>query len=118
MSKNGRRDDVESLTTLEEGEFKVPIDGCINVISVNKEMIILFKQLLFLLLNFFVNLTKEKSFYLTLRFQLDKSQMKMYACKRLLVGTTLKPLKLTFLSLYIITIMVVSIFRYFKKNLF
>ena len=25
-----RRDDVESLTTLEEGEFKVPIDGCIN----------------------------------------------------------------------------------------
>ena len=26
-----RRDGVESLTTLEEGEFKVPIDGCINV---------------------------------------------------------------------------------------
>ena len=25
-----RRDDVESLTTFEEGEFKVPIDGCIN----------------------------------------------------------------------------------------
>ena len=25
-----RRDGVESLTTLEEGEFKVPIDGCIN----------------------------------------------------------------------------------------
>ena len=23
-------DGVESLTTLEEGEFKVPIDGCIN----------------------------------------------------------------------------------------
>ena len=26
-----RRDDVESLTTLEEGEFKVPTDGCISV---------------------------------------------------------------------------------------
>ena len=25
-----RRDGVESLTTLEESEFKVPIDGCIN----------------------------------------------------------------------------------------
>ena len=25
-----RRDGVKSLTTLEEGEFKVPIDGCIN----------------------------------------------------------------------------------------
>ena len=25
-----RRDGVESLTTLEEGEFKVPIDGCIK----------------------------------------------------------------------------------------
>ena len=25
-----RRDGVESLTTLEEGEFKVFIDGCIN----------------------------------------------------------------------------------------
>ena len=25
-----RRDGVESLTTLEEGEFKVPIDGCMN----------------------------------------------------------------------------------------
>ena len=25
-----RRDGVESLMTLEEGEFKVPIDGCIN----------------------------------------------------------------------------------------
>ena len=25
-----RRDGVESLTTLEEGEFKVPIDGCIR----------------------------------------------------------------------------------------
>ena len=24
------RDHVESLTILEEGEFKVPIDGCIN----------------------------------------------------------------------------------------
>ena len=24
-----RRDDVESLTFLEEGEFKMPIDGCI-----------------------------------------------------------------------------------------
>ena len=24
------RDSVESLTTLEEGEFKLPIDGCIN----------------------------------------------------------------------------------------
>ena len=27
-----RRGGVESLTTLEEGEFKVPIDGCINKI--------------------------------------------------------------------------------------
>ena len=27
-----RRDGVESLTTLEEGEFKVPIDGCINML--------------------------------------------------------------------------------------
>ena len=26
-----RRDGVESLTTLEEGEFKVPIDDCINI---------------------------------------------------------------------------------------
>ena len=26
-----RRDDVESLTTLEEGEFKVTIDSCINM---------------------------------------------------------------------------------------
>ena len=25
-----RRDGVESMTILEEGEFKVPIDGCIN----------------------------------------------------------------------------------------
>ena len=25
-----RRDGVKSLTTLEESEFKVPIDGCIN----------------------------------------------------------------------------------------
>ena len=25
-----RRDGVESLTTLEEGEFKMPIDDCIN----------------------------------------------------------------------------------------
>ena len=25
-----RRDGFESLTTLEEGEFKVPIDDCIN----------------------------------------------------------------------------------------
>ena len=25
-----RRDGVKSLTTLEEGEFKVPIDGCIR----------------------------------------------------------------------------------------
>ena len=25
-----RRDGVESVTTLEEGEFKVPIDGCIS----------------------------------------------------------------------------------------
>ena len=28
-----RRDGVESLTILEEGEFKVPIDGCINIYS-------------------------------------------------------------------------------------
>ena len=28
-----RRDSVESLTTLEEGEFKVPIDGCISSAS-------------------------------------------------------------------------------------
>ena len=26
-----RRSSVKSLTTLEEGEFKVPIDGCINI---------------------------------------------------------------------------------------
>ena len=26
-----RRDGVETLTTLEEGEFKVPIDGCIKI---------------------------------------------------------------------------------------
>ena len=25
------RDGVESLTILEEGEFKVPIDGCISI---------------------------------------------------------------------------------------
>ena len=30
-----RRDGVESLTTLEEGEFKVPIDGCIKVLVVD-----------------------------------------------------------------------------------
>ena len=28
-----RRDGVESLTILEEGEFKVPIDGCIKIAS-------------------------------------------------------------------------------------
>ena len=28
--KIGRRDGVETLTTLEEDEFKVPIDGCIK----------------------------------------------------------------------------------------
>ena len=28
------RDGVESLTTLEEGEFKVPIDGCISLLVV------------------------------------------------------------------------------------
>ena len=28
-----RRDGVESLTTLEEGEFKVPIDGCIKYLT-------------------------------------------------------------------------------------
>ena len=27
-----RRDGVEYLTTLEEDEFKVPIDGCINTV--------------------------------------------------------------------------------------
>ena len=26
-----RRNDVESLTTLEEGEFKLAIDGCISI---------------------------------------------------------------------------------------
>ena len=31
-----RRDGVESLTILEEGEFKVPIDGCINQNAANK----------------------------------------------------------------------------------
>ena len=32
-----RRDGVESfLTTLEEGEFKVPIDGCINCVCVGE----------------------------------------------------------------------------------
>ena len=35
-----RRDGVESLTTLEEGEFKVPIDGCINRPVTNIEPII------------------------------------------------------------------------------
>ena len=29
-----RRDGVKSLTALEEGEFKVPIDGCISVLQV------------------------------------------------------------------------------------
>ena len=29
--KTRRGDCVESLTTLEEGEFKMPIDGCIKV---------------------------------------------------------------------------------------
>ena len=28
-----RRDGVEPLTTIEEGEFKVPINGCIYVIG-------------------------------------------------------------------------------------
>ena len=28
-----RRDGVESLAILEEGEFKVPIDGCISIYS-------------------------------------------------------------------------------------
>ena len=28
-----RRDGVESVTNLEEGEFKVPIDGCISISS-------------------------------------------------------------------------------------
>ena len=30
-----RRDGVEALTTLEEGEFKVPIGCCIKCIKVN-----------------------------------------------------------------------------------
>ena len=30
-----RREGVESLTTLEEGEFTVPIDGCIKKINVS-----------------------------------------------------------------------------------
>ena len=30
-----RRDGVESLTTLEEGEFKVPIDGCISYVQLS-----------------------------------------------------------------------------------
>ena len=33
-----RRDGVESLTTLEEGEFKLAIDGCINVWWLYNEM--------------------------------------------------------------------------------
>ena len=31
-----RRDGVESLAILEEGEFKVPIDGCINVKKISQ----------------------------------------------------------------------------------
>ena len=30
-----RRDGVESLTILEEGEFRLPIDGCINGTFIN-----------------------------------------------------------------------------------
>ena len=30
-----RRNDVESLRTLEEGEFKLPIDGCISILSLH-----------------------------------------------------------------------------------
>ena len=33
-----RRDGVESLTTLEEGEFKVPIDGCIRTRCEKKQV--------------------------------------------------------------------------------
>ena len=32
-------DGVESLTTLEEGEFKVPIDGCINFVFQAQEVL-------------------------------------------------------------------------------
>ena len=31
-----RRDGVETLTTLEEGELKVPIDGCIRQLQKNE----------------------------------------------------------------------------------
>ena len=43
-----RRDGVKSLTTLEEGEFKVPIDGCIRPFSflfVNFTTFLLYKEL-------------------------------------------------------------------------
>ena len=33
-----RRDGAEYLTTLEEGEFKVPLDGCINFAHVSKTL--------------------------------------------------------------------------------
>ena len=33
-----RRDGVESLTTLEEGEFKMPIDGCIKLKTYDRKM--------------------------------------------------------------------------------
>ena len=31
LGEDSPRDGIESLTTLEEDEFKLPIDGCINV---------------------------------------------------------------------------------------
>ena len=34
-----RRDGVKSLTTLEEGELQVPIDGCINLLKSNCERV-------------------------------------------------------------------------------
>ena len=50
-----RRDGVESLTTLEEGEFKVPIDGCINVLyhSALKTKVTLLKFLSLILVVFY-----------------------------------------------------------------
>ena len=36
-----RWDGIGSLMTLEEGEFKVPIDGCINDIRIDPQMCIL-----------------------------------------------------------------------------
>ena len=46
-----RQDGVESLTILEEGEFKVPIDGCINSIILQLYIYLLYPGIVLVAIN-------------------------------------------------------------------